>query len=93
MVMIEVDSNAILVKPMKSRHDAEIIRAYKAHLTRLQRAGCVPIKHVLDNKISVNMKDYIRDTDKINIELVTPGCHRRNAAEVAISNFKAHSLP
>ena len=24
------------------------------------------------------------------MELVTPGCHRRNAAEVAIRNFKAH---
>ena len=33
------------------------------------------------------MKDYIRDTHNINIELVPPGCHRRNAAEVAIHNF------
>ena len=38
------------------------------------------------------MKDYIRDTYKINIELVPPGCHRRNAAEVAIHSFKAHFL-
>ena len=26
------------------------------------------------------------------VELVQPGCHRRNAAEVAIRNFKAHFL-
>ena len=26
------------------------------------------------------------------MELVPPGCHRRNAAEVAIRNFKAHFL-
>ena len=38
MVMVEVDSNAILVKPMKSRKDAETIRAYKALLARLQGA-------------------------------------------------------
>jgi len=35
------------------------------------------------------MKNHIRNTCKINMELVPPGCHRRNAAEVAIRNFKA----
>ena len=38
------------------------------------------------------MKNHIRDTCKINMELVPPECHRRNAAEVAIHNFKAHFL-
>ena len=28
----------------------------------------------------------------MEMELVPPGCHRRNAAEVAIRNFKAHFL-
>ncbi|KAL7504188.1 hypothetical protein ACHAXN_001875 [Cyclotella atomus] len=28
MVMVEIDSNAILVEPMKSRKDAEMVRAY-----------------------------------------------------------------
>ena len=92
MVMVEIDSNAILVEPMKSRKDAEMIRAYDALLLRLKRAGIVPKKHVLDNEVSENMKNHIRDTCKINMELVPPGCHRRNAAEVAIRNFKAHFL-
>ncbi len=30
MVMVEIDSNAILVEPMKSRKDEEMIRAYNA---------------------------------------------------------------
>jgi hypothetical protein len=51
-----------------------MIRAYEALLTQLQCAECVPTKHVLDNKISVNMKDYIWDTYKINIKLVPPRC-------------------
>ncbi len=38
------------------------------------------------------MKNHIRDTCKFNMELVTPGCPQRNAAEVAIRNFKAHFL-
>ena len=92
MVMVEIDSNAILVEPMTSRKDAEMIQAYDALITRLQRAGVVPIKHVLDNEISENMKEHIRDTCKMQVELVPPGCHRRNAAKVAIRNFKAHFL-
>ena len=92
MVMVEIDSNAILVEPMKSRKDAEMIRAYSALVTRLKRAGCTPKKHVLDNEISEHMKNHIRDTYKFQLELVPPGCHRRNAAEVAIRNFKAHFL-
>jgi len=32
MVMVEIDSNAILVEPMKSRKDEEIIRVYNALL-------------------------------------------------------------
>ncbi len=90
MVMVEIDSNAILVEPMKNRKDAEMIRAYNALLLQLKRAGIVPKKHVLDNEVSENMKNHICDTCKINIELVPPGCHQRNATKVAIRNFKAH---
>jgi hypothetical protein len=42
MVMVEIDSNAILVEPMKSRKDAEMIRAYDALILRLKRAGITP---------------------------------------------------
>ena len=90
--MVEIDSNAILVKPMKSREDEEMKRAYQHLLLRLKRAGVVPKKHVLDNEVSDSMKDMIRDDYHIELELVPPGCHRRNAAEVAIRNFKAHFL-
>jgi len=92
MVMVHIDSNAILVEPIKSRKDAEMIRAYNALMLRLTRAGIMPAKHVLDNEVSENMKDHIRDKYKLTLELVPPGCHRRNAAEVAIRNFKSHFL-
>ncbi len=35
MVMVEINSNAILVELMKSRKDEEMIRAYNALLLRL----------------------------------------------------------
>jgi hypothetical protein len=92
MVLVKIDSNAILVEPMKNRKDAEMIQAYNALLLRLTRAGIFPKKHVLDNKGLENMKNHIRDTCKMNVELVPPGCHWRNTAEVAICNFKSHFL-
>ena len=92
MVMVEVDSSAIVVEPMKPRTDEEMKRVYRALMTRLKRAGVVPKKHVLDNKISKSMKDMIRDEFKMKYELVPPKYHRQNAAEVAIRNFKTHFL-
>lgn len=92
MVLVEIDSNAILVEPMKSRNDNEMILAYDVLVKQLKNAGVQPKKHVLDNEISENMKQHIRDQYHFTLELVPPGCHRRNAAEVAIRNFKAHFL-
>ena len=92
MVMVEIDSNAILVEPLKSRNDQELARAYKTLMTRLQQAGIVPKKHVLDNEVSKAMKSIIKEEYRMEMELVPPGCHRRNAAEVAIRNFKSHFL-
>ena len=90
MVLVEIDSNCILVEPMKSKKDDEMQRAYLALLGRLKRAGVKIEKHVLDNEVSNSMKDLIRDT--CTLELVPPGCHRRNVAEVAIKTFKNHFI-
>ena len=92
MVMVEIDSSGILVEPLKNRTDGELIRAYEKLMGRLHRAGVQPRKHVLDNEVSESMKTLIRDKYHMQVELVPPGCHRRNAAEVAIRNFKAHFL-
>ena len=67
-------------------------RAYRAMMTRLKRAVIVPKKHVLDNEVSEVTKAIIRDKYHMEMELVPPGCNRRNVAEVAIRNFKAHFL-
>ena len=75
MVLVEIDSNAILVAPMKSRHDKGMKRACQSMITRLYRAGIVPKKHVLDNKVSESTKEMIRDQYHMTMELVLPGCH------------------
>ena len=43
-------------------------------------------KQMLDNQVSEAMKNRTRNDLKFTMELVPPGCHRRNAAEVAIRN-------
>ena len=51
MVMVEIDSNAVIVEPLKSRKDPELTRAYKAMMLRLKWLGIVPKKHILDNEV------------------------------------------
>jgi hypothetical protein len=36
MVIVEIDSKTILIEPMKSRKDEEMIRAYNALLLQLK---------------------------------------------------------
>ena len=90
--MVEIDSSGILVEPMKSCKDAEMIQAYQTLVQRLNRANITPTKHVLDNEVSEAMKELIRSQYHMQLELVPPGCHLCNAAEVAICDFKAHFL-
>ena len=58
----------------------------------LKHASIIPQKYILDNEVSTAMKTIIRHEYKMKLELVPPGCHRHNAAEVAIQNFKAHFI-
>jgi hypothetical protein len=84
--MVEIDSNAILVEPVKNCKDAKMIRAYNALLLQLKWAD-----HVLNNEVSEYIKNHICDSCKIDMQLVQPGYHLCNAAKVAIRNFKTQS--
>ena len=84
VVRVEIDSNAILVKPMKSRKNAEMVRAYKVMMTRLRRVEIVPKKHILDNEVSENTKKIMRDDCNVQLELAPLRCYQSNADEVAI---------
>ena len=92
MVMVEIDSNAILVEPLTSRKDPELTQAYHTMMRCLKQAVIVPKKHILDNEVSEAMKEIICDEYHIDMELVPPGCHRQNTTEVDIRKFKAHFL-
>jgi len=91
-VLVEINSSAILVEPIKNHSKAKLTHAYFPLMSHLHKAGVAPCKHVLDNKIPTTMKTLITEKYKMAYELVPPGCHFRNAAKVAIQNFKAHFL-
>ncbi len=59
MVLIELDSNAILVEAMKNRSSTEMIRAYQVLVDRLRSAGIQPKMHLLDNECSADFKERI----------------------------------
>ena len=92
IVMVDIDSNVILVEPINSRKYPELTRAYRTMMTRLKQGGVIPRKPVLDNEVSEVMKEIMWDKYHMDMELAPPRCHCRNAAEVAIRNFKAHFL-
>ena len=90
MVMVHVDSSAVLAEPMKRQTAAKMMQAYLALLERLPRAGFVPKKYILDIECSEELKEVIQNTCKL--QLIPLGSHRANLAEVTIKAFEQHFL-
>jgi hypothetical protein len=89
MVLAEVDSDAILVEPMKNRTAGEMVRAYQVLIDCLNSAGIFPKLHFLDNECSDDMKKTIK-SNKMDFQLVPPHDHCRNLGKKAIQTFKDH---
>ena len=84
MIMVEIDSNKILVEPINNCKDEELTRTYRAMMLGLRQVGIIPKKHILDNEVSESLKTIIQDEYKMQLDIVPPGTQRRNVAEVAI---------
>ncbi len=91
MVLTEIDSDAILIEPMKNRTAGEMIRAYQVLIDRLNSAGIFPKLHILDNECSAKTKATIT-LNKMKFQLVPPHDHHCNLAKKAIQTFKDHFL-
>ncbi len=89
MVLAEVDSDAILVEPMKNRTAGEMVWAYQVLIDHLNSAGIFPTLHILDNKCSADIKKTIK-SNKMDFQLVPPHDYCCNLAEKAIQTFKDH---
>ena len=91
MVLIKIDSNAILVEAMKNCTTGEMIHAYQVLVERLCSAGINPTMHILDNECPAKFKERIK-SNNMKYQLVPPHDHRRNITEKAIQVVKAHFI-
>jgi hypothetical protein len=80
MILYDYDSNAILAKPLKSKSEGEIIRAYtKLHAFLLDR-GLKPRLQKLDNECPAGLKRFMTQ-NHVEYQLVPPHIHQRNFAK------------
>lgn len=84
------DNNAILVRLLKSREaiDQEVV--FREIYGYLQSKGFAPELHVMDNKSSTIIENYIKNEEKIKMQFVEPNMHHVNGAERAIQTYKNH---
>ena len=91
MVLHDVDSNAILAKPLKNKMEREQLRATTKLHAYLNERGLNPKMHIMGNECPAAVKTYLRQHN-IDFQLVPPHVHRTNTAEKAIGTFKDHFI-
>jgi hypothetical protein len=89
MICYSYDCNYVKPVPMKSRSASEWLKAYGGIHQELTSRGLKPKLQTLDNEASAALKSFFTEND-VEYQLVPPHCHRRNAADRAIRNFKEH---
>ena len=90
MVAHESTSNAILYQPYRNKSAGELIKARKAILSRLEQCGIKPKHQALDNEISAEYKEAIKES-KMTYQLAPPRGHAK-MAEKAIQIAKDHFI-
>ncbi len=91
MILTKIDSDAILIKPMKNRIAGKVICAYRTLIDQLRTAGIVPKLHILENKCFQDFNDTI-NLNKMTFQLVPLHNHQQNLAKKAIQTFKDHYI-
>ena len=91
MVLADQDSNAILVAPLKSQAERELLRSTEELYKHLTDRGLKPQIHMLDNECSQALKNFIRGAH-VRHQLVPPSLYRALVAKRAIQTYKAHLI-
>jgi hypothetical protein len=89
MVCYVFDFNYVKVVPMKSRSASGWVKTCDHIHQELTAKGFKPKLQTLDNEASAALKNFFTTND-VEYQLVSPNCHRRNAAERSIRTFKEH---
>jgi len=91
MVGHHADTNAILVRPLPSRSQQHLKKAFQSIYEQLCTSNHAPTTVRLDNEAPSELKKYFKK-QKLTFQLVPPNNHRRNYAEKAINVFKNHFI-
>jgi hypothetical protein len=91
MILIKLDSSAILLEAMKNRTAGEMNCTYQVLLDCLHSAGIQSKMDLLNNECSTEFKERII-INMMKYQLVPPHDHRQNIAETAIKIFKAYFI-
>ena len=73
--MVEIEPAPFCRNPSKATMTTNSFMAMILSSDNCNKLASLPKKHVLNNKISANVKDHIWDTYHFAIELVPPKCH------------------
>jgi hypothetical protein len=87
LLLYDYDSNNIQAGTIKDRSDTEAIRAYTRIYEELTAKGLKPTFQKMENEASKVLKLFLHSND-IQLQLVPPHVHQKNAAERAIQTFK-----
>jgi hypothetical protein len=83
------DANYIGPIAMKSKFNAEWVRAFGVVFDEMTSKGFKPKMQTMDNEASGALKNHFTEKE-MNYQLVPPHYHRTNAADISIRNFKEH---
>ena len=91
VVMAYYDSEFILIKPLKSRADADLLYNVTKLYKHLKESGLQPHLYMLNNKLSSLINYFISEVGGKH-QLVPPGLHKALISEREIQIFKAHII-
>ena len=83
------DGNCIYGTAIKDRKASTLTTAWEQLHKMFARAGAAPNTYVMDNEISNELIEALKDNNT-TYQLVPPYTHRRNLAERAIQTYKNH---
>ena len=81
VILYAYDTTEILVEPIKTRSDADMLHAYSVLHDTLENVVHAPRLNIMDNNKLLQTKETV-------VQLLPPHNHRRNSAEHIIRTFK-----
>ena len=91
LIFYNLDSNAILWRPLKTREGHEIMDNILEVITMLISRGYHSKLYCLDYKITSKLKTLLH-LAFIDFQLLSPNIHQRNTAKHAIQTWKSHLI-